>query len=136
MARTVLVISDTHGLHENLRKVLAIEAGKYDAVFHLGDVEGGEITPIHKPRGDKKATEILVQMMKERGFFDGGILRIAHCFGEVHAQALADAVVAEYPNAKITIEPTTALCSFYAEAGGLIIGFQGDFNAANDNTKF
>lgn len=42
MARTVLVISDTHGLHENLRKVLAIEAGKYDAVFHLGDVEGGE----------------------------------------------------------------------------------------------
>lgn len=102
----------------------------------VGDVEGGEITPIHKPRGDKKATEILVQMVKERGFYDGGILRIAHCFGEVHAQALADAVVAEYPNAKITIEPTTALCSFYAEAGGLIIGFQGAFNAANDNTKF
>ena len=102
----------------------------------VGDVEGGEITPIHKPRGDKKATETMVQMMKERGFFDGGILRIAHCFGEVHANALVEAVKAEFPNAKVTIEPTTALCSFYAEAGGLIIGFQGAFNAANDNTKF
>lgn len=102
----------------------------------VGDVEGGEITPIHKPRGDKKATEVLVQMMKERGFFDGGILRIAHCFGEAPATALVEAVKAEFPNAKITLEPTTALCSFYAEAGGLIIGFQGNFNEANDNRKF
>lgn len=31
---------------------------------------------------------------------------------------------------------TTALCSFYAEAGGLMIGFEGAFNAANDNSKF
>ena len=52
------------------------------------------------------------------------------------AQALADAVKAEFPNAKVTIEPTTALCSFYAEAGGLMIGFQGSFNEANDNRKF
>ena len=101
-----------------------------------GDVKGGEITPTSKPRGDKKANEVLVEMIKERGFFDGGILRIAHCFGEVHANALADAVKAEFPNAKVTVEPTTALCSFYAEAGGLIIGFQGNFNEGNDNTKF
>ena len=101
-----------------------------------GDVKGGEITPTSKPRGDKKATEVLVDMIKERGFFDGGILRIAHCFGQEHANALVDAVKAEFPNAKITVEPTTALCSFYAEAGGLIIGFQGNFNEGNDNTKF
>ena len=33
-------------------------------------------------------------------------------------------------------EPTTALCSFYAEEGGLMIGFEGGFNAENDNRKF
>ena len=99
----------------------------------VGDVEGGEITPIHKPRGDKKATETMVQMMKERGFYDGAILRIAHCFGEVHANALVEAVKAEFPNAKVTIEPTTALCSFYAEVGGLIIGYQGKYNTDNLN---
>ena len=102
----------------------------------VGDVKGGEITPVHKPRGDKKATEALVEMVKERGFFDGAILRIAHCFGEVHAKAFADAVVAEFPNAKVIIEPTGALCSFYAEEGGLMIGFQGSFNENNDNRKF
>jgi DegV family protein with EDD domain len=101
-----------------------------------GDVQAGMITPVHKPRGARKATETLVDMMKERGFYDGAQLRIAHCFGEKQAQDLADAVLAQFPNARITIEPTTALCSFYAEAGGLIIGFEGAFNTENDNTKY
>ena len=102
----------------------------------VGDVEGGEITPIHKPRGAKKATQALFELMKERGFKDGNILRIAHCFGEEAALALRDMVLAEFPNTRFKLEPTTALCSFYAEAGGLIIGFEGDFNEKNDNTKF
>ena len=98
-----------------------------------GDVEGGQIIALHKPRGAKKATETLFAMLKERGFKDGNILRIAHCFGEQSALALRDMVLAEFPNTKFTLEPTTALCSFYAEAGGLIIGFEGDFNSDNDN---
>ena len=102
----------------------------------VGDVEGGQITPVYKPRGAKKATQTLFEMMKERGFRDGNILRIAHCFGEEQALALRDAVLAEFPNTKFKLEPTTALCSFYAEAGGLIIGFEGAFNEKNDNTKF
>lgn len=102
----------------------------------VGDVEGGEITPVHKPRGARKATQVLVEMMKERGFYDGALLRIAHCFAEMPALALRDAVLAEFPNTRFVLEPTTALCSFYAEAGGLIIGFEGDFNANNDNSKF
>ena len=102
----------------------------------VGDVEGGEITPVHKPRGAKKATQILVEMMKERGFRDGALLRVAHCFGETAANALKEAVLAEFPNPRFMLEPTTALSSFYAESGGLIIGFEGDFNANNDNSKF
>ena len=102
----------------------------------VGDVEGGEITPVHKPRGAKKATQALFAMMKERGFYDGAQLRIAHCFGEETALALRDLVLTEFPNTRFTLEPTTALCSFYAEAGGLIIGFEGGFNEANDNRKF
>ena len=102
----------------------------------VGDVEGGEITPVHKPRGAKKATQALVEMMQERGFQDGNLLRIAHCFAEEQALALRDAAKEIWPNLRFKLEPTTALCSFYAEAGGLIIGFEGGFNAANDNTKF
>ncbi len=102
----------------------------------VGDVKGGEITPVHKPRGDKKAIQALVEMMGERGLQDGNLVRIAHCFGENTANALVDAVKEKYPNCSFMVEPTTALCSFYAEEGGLIIGFEGSFNAANDNSKF
>ena len=99
-----------------------------------GDVKAGQITPVHKPRGAKKTTETLVEMIKERGFYDGAQLRIAHCFGETQAQALADAVLQQFPNTKVKLEPTTALCSFYAEAGGLMIGFEGGYNENNNHT--
>ena len=101
-----------------------------------GDAKGGQITPVHKPRGAKKATAVLLEMMKERGFQDGMQLRIAHCFGEVPAQALIDTTLAEFPNARVKLEPTTALCSFYAEAGGLMIGFEGGYNSNNNNIEF
>ena len=102
----------------------------------VGDVKGGQITPVHKPRGAKGATGKLVEMLKERGFQDGNILRVAHCFGEEAALALKAAVGKEFPNTRFVLEPTGALCSFYAEEGGLIIGFEGSFNAENDNRKF
>ena len=98
-----------------------------------GSAVGGRVTPVHKPRGAKKATETLVEMIRERGFRDGSTLRIAHCFAEEAMEALKQGVLAEFPNAQFIQEPTTALCSFYAEEGGLIIGFEGDYNTENDN---
>ena len=118
---------------------VSIAAAKIAGVLGIravGDVKAGMITPVHKPRGAKKATEALVEMMKERGFYDGAQLRVAHCFGEAQALALRDAVLKEFPNTRFTLEPTTALCSFYAETGGLMIGFEGGYNAENDGTKF
>lgn len=96
---------------------------------------GGQVTPVHKPRGARKATQALVEMVKERGFKDGNIMRVAHCFAEEAAAAFKNAILAEFPNTHFILEHTTALCSFYAEAGSLIIGFEGDFNTGNDNTK-
>ncbi len=37
----VLVISDTHGYHKNLDRVLELER-PYQQVIHLGDLEGDE----------------------------------------------------------------------------------------------
>jgi hypothetical protein len=72
-------------------------------------------------------------MMKERGFYDGALLRIAHCFAEDAAMALYNALKPEFPNTRLILEPTTALCSFYAEEGGLMIGFEGGYNENNNN---
>ena len=101
-----------------------------------GSAVGGQVTPAHKPRGAKKATETLVEMIRERGFRDGTVLRVAHCFADEAVESLKKAMLAEFPNARFHVEPTTALCSFYAEEGGLIIGFDGDFNTNNDNRVY
>ena len=98
-----------------------------------GEAKNGEVTPVHKARGPKKATQALADMIRERGFRDGGVLRVAHCFAQEQALALRDAVLAQFPNARFVLEPTTALCSYYAELGGLIIGFEGDYNTHNHN---
>jgi DegV family protein with EDD domain len=102
----------------------------------VGVAVGGTIVPIHKPRGEKKAIAAMVESMSERGLRDGSLVRIAHCFGEETANALIAAVKAQYPNCRIILEHTTALCSFYAEVGGVIVGYEGGFNEENDNSKF
>ena len=102
----------------------------------VGAAEGGEIVPAHKPRGDKKALAAMVDMMTERGLQDGNLVRVAHCYGESAAQAFMEAVKEKYPNCRFILEPTSALCSFYAEIGGLIVGYEGGFNEKNDNSKF
>ena len=100
-----------------------------------GDAPGGVITPVHKPRGEKKATQTLLEMMEERGIYDGALVRIAHCFGEKQANALKELVLAKYPNCRFILEPTGGLCSFYAEAGGLMIGFEGSFHQVNSEVR-
>ena len=100
-----------------------------------GDAPGGVITPVHKPCGEKKATQTLLEMMEERGLYDGAQVRIAHCFGERQALALKELVLAKFPNCRFILEPTGALCSFYAEAGGLIVGFEGGFHQLNSEVR-
>ena len=80
--------------------------------------------------------QTLVAMMEERGMQDGDLVRVAHCFGQQQAEDLKAATLAKFPNCRFIIEPTTALCSFYAEAGGLMIGFEGSYNANNNNKDF
>lgn len=102
----------------------------------VGVAVGGEIVPIHKPRGARKAIQAMVEAMKERGLRDGHLVRISHCFAQEQAQALIEALKAEFSNLRFLLEPTSALCSYYAEVGGLIVGYEGSFNTENDNTRF
>ena len=83
----------------------------------------GTLELLHKTRGKAKTLETIYAEMKHRGYC-GGRLRIAHCQNPDKAQALVDMVRADYADADITVLPTTALCSYYAELGGLMIGFE------------
>ena len=83
----------------------------------------GQLQPTGKARGEKKVAPELLNLMTETGY-NGGKLRICHCFNPDCAETLRDLVLSRFPSAAITIAPTGALCSFYAEQGGLMVGFE------------
>lgn len=85
--------------------------------------EVGTLQQLYKCRGEKKALDTLLEEMLRRGF-RGGKTRIAHCFNSAAAQSLKERIQAKFPKADVAIESTGALCSFYAEQGGLLVGFE------------
>lgn len=84
----------------------------------------GDLEMLARCRGEKRALDAIYSGMMERGYA-GGRVRIAHCGNEPFAQALADAIHARFPDADMKLYPTMGLCSFYAEQGGLLVGFEG-----------
>lgn len=56
--------------------------------------------------------------------YSGGKVRINHCSNLAVAQQLKNMIISRFKEAKIDIGECRALCSFYAEMGGLIIGFE------------
>jgi len=83
----------------------------------------GRLEQLVKSRGEKKALPALYQLLKQEGY-TGGKVRISHCLNEAAAKTMELLVRAEYPDAEIEIYPARGLCSFYAEKGGMLIGFE------------
>lgn len=84
----------------------------------------GTLEQREKARGEKKALVAIDKLMKEFNY-NGGKVIIDHCFNEADANALRDQILSVYPTADVRIAETKGLCSFYAEVGGLMIGFEG-----------
>ena len=86
--------------------------------------EQGTLEPLSKVRGDKKALNEIVRTMKELGW-KGGRVRIAHSENAAMADSLVSALRAVYDKLDVAIERCRGLCSYYAEKGGLLVGFEG-----------
>ena len=84
----------------------------------------GTLQPLHKCRREKQMFRIMTKEMRQEGF-SGGKVRIAHCMNEKGAELLADIIKENFGECDITIRSCGALCSFYAEKGGLLLGFEG-----------
>ena len=56
--------------------------------------------------------------------YKGGKVRIDHCLNLPAAEKLADMIREEYPQADIGIDVVGGLCCFYAEVGGLLVGYE------------
>lgn len=89
----------------------------------VGKAQDGALKLIHKSRGEKKAIDTLAESMLETGFC-GGKVRISHCENEEAAQTLKEKILSFFPKSDIGINRCGGLCSFYAETGGLLVGFE------------
>ena len=56
--------------------------------------------------------------------YDGGKVVISHNRNEQAANELADMIREKFGDVMIDIHRTTVLCSYYAEKGGFIVGFE------------
>ena len=84
----------------------------------------GTLEPMDKCKGERKALASVLHHMKDLGH-KGGLVHINHCLNEKTALLLKDMIQKEFSGTQVTIGATRGLCSFYAERGGLLIGFEG-----------
>lgn len=82
----------------------------------------GKLEPLTKARGMKKAMRELLKYMKDDNYHGGEVI-IDHCENEKDAEIIKDKILVEYPDAQVAIRPMRGLCSFYAEEGGIMVGF-------------
>ena len=83
----------------------------------------GTLEPLHKIRGEKRTLEALFDEMKKFGFRSGKV-SIGHCQNEQAALTLKEKIMAEFKHARVEIHKMRGLCSFYAEKGGMLVGFE------------
>lgn len=83
----------------------------------------GTIQLAHKSKGQKRALKTLINELQAKGY-NGGKIEISHVLNEDIAKAFSDEIIKIYPEADITTRVTSALCSYYAEHNGMIVGFE------------
>ena len=83
----------------------------------------GDLEMIDKARGARRTIPAIVENMKKLGYC-GGKVRITHVVNPGAAVALKELICSEFGDVVEDIRPARGLCSFYAEKGGLLIGFE------------
>lgn len=83
----------------------------------------GDLEMVGKSRGEDKALTFILERIKMLGYC-GHKIRITHVVNPEGAEKLMQLVKSEFPDADASIRPCRGLCSFYAEKGGLLVGFE------------
>ncbi len=121
----LFALESLHNLAQNGRigKIAATMAGVLGirVVGQAGDE--GTLEMLGKCRGPHKAQEFMLGEMERLGY-RGGAVRIGHCQNVPLAQGIREEVVRRFPDADARVYPLRGLCSYYAERGGIMMGFE------------
>lgn len=83
----------------------------------------GTLEPTNKCRGEEKSLSAILSHLKNSGLSKGKV-RIAHCMNEGAAQKLKEMILSQMAQVDVQIHRCKGLCSYYAEKGGLLVGFE------------
>lgn len=83
----------------------------------------GKLELLQKARGHKKSVTAAFEEMKKAGY-NGGRIVMAHRNNDKFFQQFSELVKSTFPNAIVDQVATSGLCSFYAEEGGLLMGYE------------
>ena len=123
--RLIFALENMHNLANNGRvsPIVAKMAGLL-GIRAIGRAsEQGTLEMICKSRGPiNTAIDILNNMIGDG--YKGGKVRIHHANNETAANLLRTKILEKFPDAQIEIDVAGGLCSFYAEQGGLLVGFE------------
>lgn len=85
--------------------------------------EEGTLELLDKCRGKLTVYDKAIEKMVSKNY-KGGRVVIAHCFSADVAEYIAISIKKLFPKYDIEIMSTSGLCSYYAEQGGILIGFE------------
>lgn len=83
----------------------------------------GDLEPMRKCRGESRAIKQLYDCIMDAGY-SGGKVRIDHSYNAVAAVKLATMIKKAFPESDVQIGSNRGLCCYYAEEGGILVGFE------------
>ena len=123
--KLVAVLYSIENLVKNGRvpKIVGMAANLLSLHLLISASPEGEIAPIAKSRNKKKGAALLLAEMEDKGYC-GGKVQITHCQNPAGVELIKDTISAKYKNVVFETMETRGLCSYYAERGGLMVGYE------------
>lgn len=83
----------------------------------------GTLELLQKARGQKKAIKVAFDELIKAGYA-GGHITIAHRNNDKFIEQFSELIREKFAQASIEVLPTSGLCSYYTEEGGLLMGYE------------
>ena len=124
-SKLIFVLEKVDNLVKNgrLNKLAAAVVGLLNMRMVGEASDEGTLHLLHKVRGEKKAVSTVVDEMIKAGY-KGGRVVVTHRNNEDICKKIQDKLREKFSNIEFIIVPTSGICSFYGEEGGMLLGYE------------
>lgn len=124
-SKLIFVLEKVDNLVKNgrLNKLAAAVVGLLNMRMVGEASDEGTLHLLHKVRGEKKAVSTVVDEMIKAGY-KGGRVVVTHRNNEDICKKIQDKLKEKFSNIEFIIVPTSGICSFYGEEGGMLLGYE------------